>query len=146
MSASSRRPEEAARYAAYVNDPVIQRTLYLENGGQPGHRGAWLDPHANDLSNGFFADTLATHDNAYLRPRYDGYLHFQDEAAPRVHAFLQHGSDQGNNHRSNHGSDASATVLELNHLYLASLRGSRAVDATVHALDAPSHSGGNDAD
>lgn len=139
VSAFSRRPEDAARYAAFVNDPVVQRTLYLENGGQPGHRSAWLDPHANDLTNGFFADTLATHDNAYLRPRYDGYLHFQDEAAPRVHAFLQDGSEHGSEHGSNHGSDASATVRELTRLYQASLQGS-------HPLDAQSHTGGNDAD
>lgn len=127
VSAFSRRPEEAARYAAFVNDPSIQRTLYLENGGQPGHRSAWLDAHANDLTNDFFADTLATHDNAYLRPRYDGYLRFQDEAAPRVHAYLEH------------GGDASGTVDELNRLYLASLRGSRALETTTRT-------GGNDAD
>jgi multiple sugar transport system substrate-binding protein len=32
------------------------------------------------MCNDFFVNTLHTLDNAYLQPRYNGYLHFQDEA------------------------------------------------------------------
>ena len=52
LSVSSRcRELDAARaYAEYVASPEVQRTLYVEAGGQPGHRAAWIDPHANELS------------------------------------------------------------------------------------------------
>jgi multiple sugar transport system substrate-binding protein len=89
ISAATQQPELAVAFANYVASAEHQRTIYLTSGGQPGHRSAWLDPEANRLTNGFFAATLATLDAAYLRPRYNGYMHFQDEAALVVHRVLQ---------------------------------------------------------
>jgi multiple sugar transport system substrate-binding protein len=43
------------------------------------------------LTNGFFADTLSTLDEAWLRPRYSGYIPFQDEAGQIVHRYLATG-------------------------------------------------------
>ena len=83
----------AVAYARMVADPVCQENLYFTSGGQPGHRGAWESPVVNQQCNDFFLDTLHTLDTAYLRPRYNGYLHFQDEAGPIVHAYLRHGGD-----------------------------------------------------
>jgi multiple sugar transport system substrate-binding protein len=80
--------DQALRYCEFVASPECQRTLYFDSGGQPGHRGAWQDPEVNRRCGSFFAKTLATLDDAYLRPRYDGYLRFQDEASKTVHAFL----------------------------------------------------------
>jgi multiple sugar transport system substrate-binding protein len=42
----------------------------------------------NRRSNGFFENTLTTLTEAYLRPRFYGYLDFQDKAAPIVHQYL----------------------------------------------------------
>ncbi len=112
ISAHCRHVDEAVAYASYLNDPLVQRTIYLENGGQPGHRGAWTDRHANELTNGFFEDTLATHDRAYLRPRYDGYLHFQDHGGAIVRDFVIA------------GGDPREPLAQLQRLYQESLRGS----------------------
>jgi multiple sugar transport system substrate-binding protein len=96
--AITRRCRGAARdlaleYAAWVCSPTIQRGMYVGDGGQPGHRAAWEDDAANALCGNFFRDTLQTLDEAYLRPRHDGAIPFQDEAGLLVHAFLRDGGD-----------------------------------------------------
>jgi multiple sugar transport system substrate-binding protein len=83
----------ARDYATYVAAPEIQCTLYVESGGQPGHRRAWVDPAANELSSGFFADTLPGLDAGYLRPRYDGAVLVQGEGGDSVRKFLRDGGD-----------------------------------------------------
>jgi multiple sugar transport system substrate-binding protein len=85
--------EVAAAYAQFVASPACQRGMYFTSGGQPGHRQAWQDPRVNQASNNFFQDTLATLDDAYLRPRYAGYIPFQDHAGPVVHRYLREGGD-----------------------------------------------------
>jgi multiple sugar transport system substrate-binding protein len=94
--AISRRCQDidlAVSYARFVAGPVCQRGLYTRAGGQPGHRGAWLDPVVNADAGDFYRDTLPTLDDAYLRPRYDGYIPFQDRAGEAVHAYLRDGGD-----------------------------------------------------
>lgn len=82
----------ALDYAAYVAGPACQTSLYATHGGQPGHRAAWLDPGLDRLTNGFFRDTLPTLDAAQLRPRYSGYIPFQDRAGDVVRDFLRDGT------------------------------------------------------
>jgi multiple sugar transport system substrate-binding protein len=86
---------EAVRYAAYVAGPKVQRTIYFQAGGQPGHRSAWTDEAVNAAASGFFRDTLGAVDAAFLRPRHDGYLAFQEAAGDLVHGYLRHGGDPG---------------------------------------------------
>jgi multiple sugar transport system substrate-binding protein len=74
----------AVDYARYVASPACQRGMYTITGGQPGHRQAWLDDDLNILTNGFFRDTLPTHDEAYLRPRYPAYNRFQEDAGAMI--------------------------------------------------------------
>jgi multiple sugar transport system substrate-binding protein len=93
ISAHSRDRDAALEYATYVASPEIQRTLYAESGGQPGHRSAWLDPAVNDLSTGFFRDTLPGLDAGYLRPRYDGQLLVQNEGGDIMWQHLRGGGD-----------------------------------------------------
>jgi multiple sugar transport system substrate-binding protein len=83
----------ALEYASFVAGPACQRGMYTICGGQPGHRLAWTDPALNRLSNNYFYDTLPTLDEAYLRPRYDGYIPFQDAAGPVIHTYLRDGGD-----------------------------------------------------
>src|SRR5262249_29253730 len=71
ISSRCKQLDAARAYAEYVASPEIQRTLYVEAGGQPGHRVAWADPHVNELATSYFADTLPGLDAGYLRPRYD---------------------------------------------------------------------------
>jgi multiple sugar transport system substrate-binding protein len=79
----------ASCYASFVASERIQRGLYFDAGGQPGHRIAWTDAEVNRRCAGFFENTLETLDAAYLRPRFDGYLKFQEEAGAIVHNYLK---------------------------------------------------------
>jgi len=78
ISAHCRHADIAMDYAFFVARGDTQASLYFDAGGQPAHRRAWEDPRCDDIANGFFHRTRATMDRVYLRPRYDGYLDFQD--------------------------------------------------------------------
>ena len=93
IAASCKHLDVALAYAQYTADPTIQRTLYVENGGQPGHRQAWLDANVNDRMNDYFLNTLPALDRAYLRPRYAGYLHFQDHAGDPIRDYNMNGGN-----------------------------------------------------
>ncbi len=101
--------EEAVAYTRFVGSSECQRCMYFTSGGQPGHRGAWVDPAVNRVSNNFFLDTLPTLDEAYLRPRYPGYINFQDHAGPVVHRYLSE------------GGNPKVTLAELDVLYRESV-------------------------
>jgi len=108
ISAFCRHRDAALAYARFVASADCQRALYVQNGGQPGHRAAWTDPEANRLTNQFFLNTLPALDRAFLRPRYDGYVGFQEAAGPVVHDFLER------------GGDPEFTIRELQALYRSS--------------------------
>jgi multiple sugar transport system substrate-binding protein len=111
VSSSCKHKEEAIRYAMFTASPEVQRTLYTASGGQPGHRGSWTDDENNRRSGGYFANTLPILDRAYVRPRYNGYLYFQDHAGDYVRDYMIH------------GGDARQTVQHMNRLYQESLAG-----------------------
>lgn len=77
----------------FTASPEIQRTLFFENGGQPGHRSAWEDAEVNRRSSNYFRNTLPALDRAYLRPRFPGYLHFQDHTGAPMRQYLIEGGD-----------------------------------------------------
>jgi multiple sugar transport system substrate-binding protein len=80
VSAFSHHKQAAIDFASYVVSGNCQSTLYVQNGGQPGHLSAWKDEAANYITNDFFKQLLPVMENGYVRPRYNGYLHFQDNA------------------------------------------------------------------
>jgi multiple sugar transport system substrate-binding protein len=94
ISARSAHPEIAARYAEFVASPRIQSTLYTDSGGQPGHRSAWEDGGVNNSTGDFFRNTLPALDRAFLRPRYHGHMHFQDNAGAPVRDYLMRGGEE----------------------------------------------------
>lgn len=89
ISAHCAHPREAAEYLAWVMSAPVQQGLFANAGGQPGHRAAWLADEPNRTTQGYFAATLPTLDAAWVRPRYPGYIDFQDAAGHAVHAFLR---------------------------------------------------------
>jgi multiple sugar transport system substrate-binding protein len=91
VSRASKHPEQALAYAEFTASPLIQKTLYAQAGGQPGHRAAWLDPALNAASTNFFANTLPTLDAAWVRPRFAGFIAFQDKASQLVYDYLVRG-------------------------------------------------------
>ena len=93
ISTGCKSVEVACEYAMFCASPVIQRTIFFENGGQPGHRGAWTDDEVNRRSSNYFRNTLPALDRAYLRPRFPGYLHFQDQGGAPIRQYLMQGGD-----------------------------------------------------
>ncbi len=91
ISSRCQTPEAARDYAMFTAGAEVQRTLFFENGGQPGHRSAWEDAEVNRRSNNYFRNTLPALDRAYLRPRFPGYLHFQDHAGAPIRQYLMQG-------------------------------------------------------
>jgi multiple sugar transport system substrate-binding protein len=93
VSATCPNRDIALEYVKFISSEECQRGLYFYCGGQPGHRSAWTDSQTNRMTQNYFEDTLPVLDRASLRPRYDGYVPFQEIAARLVHTFL---SDGGN--------------------------------------------------
>jgi multiple sugar transport system substrate-binding protein len=91
ISKHVRARDVAADYVAFVASRETQTGIYFDAGGQPGHGAAWLDAEVNRRSCGFFENTLGALDTAYLRPRFDGYLWFQESAGTAVHNYLSDG-------------------------------------------------------
>ena len=94
ISARCQALEIARDYAMFTASPAIQGTLFFDSGGQPGHRSAWLDAEVNRRSNNYFRNTLPALDRAYLRPRFPGYLHFQDHAGAPIRDYLMQGGNR----------------------------------------------------
>jgi multiple sugar transport system substrate-binding protein len=89
VSASSRHRDAAVNYAFWIASADCQRGLFFAAGGQPGNAVAWEDEVCNAATRNFFTNTRQTLETAYLRPRYNGYMGFQDTAGHIVHAFLR---------------------------------------------------------
>lgn len=89
ISRRCRHLDVAADYVFWVAGDEIQKTLYFDAGGQPGNAAAWDDDRCNQLSHNFFINTRATLERVYLRPRYSGYLEFQDKGGDIVNAALR---------------------------------------------------------
>ncbi|TAM99230.1 MAG: extracellular solute-binding protein [Chitinophagaceae bacterium] len=110
LSSFTQNKTWSIRFASWVASPDIQSTLYVENGGQPGHRAAWESETANYYCNNFFMNTLPTIDRAFMRPRYNGYLSFQDRAGTLLQ---EHLLETGN---------AEQLLRNMNELYRSSRR------------------------
>lgn len=89
VSASSRHRDAAADYAFWIADATCQKDLYFTSGGQPANAVAWDNDACNSAARDFFRNTRQTLETAWLRPRYDGYMRFQDGAGEIVHQFLR---------------------------------------------------------
>jgi multiple sugar transport system substrate-binding protein len=111
LAVSARTPhaETALQFVEMVLSPSFQSTFYVEHGGQPGHRLAWVNEKANRLTHNFFYSLLPAMERGYTRPRYDGYLRFQDLAGHPIQDYL-----------INSGAEAS-TLDSINELYRLSL-------------------------
>jgi multiple sugar transport system substrate-binding protein len=89
ISASCRELSAAVDYALWVASAECQKTIYVHSGGQPGNREAWIDPGVNAMSNHYFEATLPTLEQAFLRPRFAGFVGFQSQASFLFSDFLR---------------------------------------------------------
>ncbi len=79
----------AADYAFWIAGAACQTKLFFQSGGQPGNAAAWEADSTNAATRDFFRDTRKTLETAWLRPRYDGYMGFQDRGGDILHACLR---------------------------------------------------------
>ncbi|MBK8085215.1 MAG: extracellular solute-binding protein [Devosia sp.] len=105
VSARTRHPDIALDYAFWIAGADCQKGLFFTSGGQPGNAVAWEDAACNAACRDFLANTRATLESAWLRPRDDGYMGLQDRAGDIVHACLRGEASVG------------ATVAALQHAY-----------------------------
>jgi multiple sugar transport system substrate-binding protein len=84
VSARSRHSAKAMDFAYWVACAEAQAGPYAQAGGQPGHGDAWVSPAINAPVRGFYRDTRATLEGAWVRPRHDGAMAFQHGASERL--------------------------------------------------------------
>ena len=89
ISEYCKNPDAAADYAFWIAGSECQKELYFRSGGQPGHADAWESDACNAETRNFFRNTRETLETAWLRPRHDGYMEFQDKGGDIVHACLR---------------------------------------------------------
>ncbi|WP_312363835.1 ABC transporter substrate-binding protein [Ensifer sp.] len=89
VSAFSENVAAATDFAYWIASGDIQRQTYALGGGQPGHGQAWDDDAVNAATADFYRATRATLERAWVRPRHDGYMAFQQTASDRINAGLQ---------------------------------------------------------
>jgi len=109
ISSSCVHKDIAAKFVEYAGSEAVQKTLFFDNGGQPGHRQAWLDTYTNHITCDYFKDTLPALDRAFLRPRYHGHMYFQDRSGAPIREFMMK------------GGDANKVLKHLNSIYQESL-------------------------
>lgn len=105
VSAFSKAKDAAIDFAYWVASGDVQRGAYAAAGGQPGHAAAWEDQKVNAATGNFYRDTRVTLEGAWVRPRHDGYMVFQQAASDRIVAGLT------SRHR------AGQVVADLNRLF-----------------------------
>lgn len=105
VSAFTKHSEAAIDFAYWIASGAVQKGLYAASNGQPGHAEAWEDEGVNAATSGFYRDTRATLEGAWVRPRHDGYMPFQEAASERINKGLQ-GNDP-----------AELVIADLNRLF-----------------------------
>lgn len=110
ISAFSKHIITAVDFAVWIASGELQRTLYIQHGGQPAHRSAWTDESANLLTNNFFWETLPAMSNGFVRPRYYGYLDFQDSAGEPLQQCIRY------------NGEAKQALHEINRIYQNSFK------------------------
>jgi multiple sugar transport system substrate-binding protein len=114
VSAYSANIGLSVEFAMFAARGDVQRTLYVESGGQPGHAAAWRDKAANAACGDFFASTLRTMELSYMRPRNEAFPTFQEQAGVLLHEALKR--------RAAGESIHSAVIVEdMNRLYRSAL-------------------------
>lgn len=110
VSAFSKHIPLAVEFTMFTASPDVQRTIYFEGGGQPGHAEAWRDAITNRESGDFFSATWRTLKNSYMRPRNKAFPAYQEQAGVLLHDALSR-------RLAKESVTASDTLTKLNLLY-----------------------------
>lgn len=110
ISAFCENPDAAIDFAYWIASGDVQKSGYAAAGGQPGHALAWDDSAVNLATADFYRATRTTLDAAWVRPRHDGYMGFQQAASDRLNEGLLQ------------GQSAKTVVGDINRLFAESFR------------------------
>ncbi|MGQ0485399.1 MAG: ABC transporter substrate-binding protein [Hyphomicrobiales bacterium] len=88
ISASCKAPDAALAYAAFAASAATQRE-FARHHGQPARIEVWHDAEIDRIFGGCFAATRATIEGSWIRPRYPGYLGFQEHGGLLVERHLR---------------------------------------------------------
>ena len=88
VSAASYQREAALAYARFAARLSTQ-TGFAHHHGQPARRECWEDAAINARFGGCYRDTRATMEQCWIRPRYDGYLAFQEAGGDLIESHLR---------------------------------------------------------
>ena len=89
ISKKSEHKDLALEYSYWIAGSECQKNLFYSSGGQPGNIDAWNDDSINLETNNFFKNTKQTLNLAWVRPRHNGYIKFQDKSGDIINEFLQ---------------------------------------------------------
>ena len=114
VSRASSHRDQALAYARWLVTPEHQCSTYFREGGQPASLAAWLNPEVNAASDDFFCGTLHTLQNAYVRPRFDGFVPFFEAAGIEINRCLRGecNDDQLIEWLNHHYSSARRSAIE----------------------------------
>lgn len=90
ISISSRCKETklALDFSLYCASSEVQSNIYTFSGGQPVRKEAWNSNRLQDFTGGFLSDSYLSHQNAIIRPRYNGYVPLQEKAGVPLQQFI----------------------------------------------------------
>ena len=80
--------QELLDHLRWLMSDEAQVEFIPHHDGQPSARRAWCDDAVNGLCRDFYRNTLATAEQAWLRPRFDGYIRFQTHASALIRECL----------------------------------------------------------
>ncbi|MDR5760538.1 hypothetical protein [Caballeronia sp. LZ035] len=92
LSRRSRPSPALLDHLRFLMGRQAQAQFIPSHAGQPSHRDAWTDADVNATSGDFYRNTLATIEEAYVRPRYAGYIAFQTAASEAIRAAFEQGT------------------------------------------------------
>ena len=88
ISSGCKETALALDFSLYCASAEVQSQIYTYAGGQPARKEAWHDYGLMSFTGGFFCNSLLSHKNALIRPRYDGYVPLQEKAGASLQQFI----------------------------------------------------------
>lgn len=83
------------KYVRGLLDVGTQLDVVSTVGGQSASAAVWASDVVDKAWNGHYSATVGTLTTSYIRPRFDGWIAFQDELSERVRELLDDAQDPG---------------------------------------------------
>lgn len=88
ISSGCKGIEVAVDFSLYCSSAFVQSNTYTYAGGQPVRKEAWNSEDLESFTGNFFKDSYESHQNALIRPRYDGVVNLQKSAGITLQQFM----------------------------------------------------------